>query len=212
MGWFRKLVESPSWKAAMGFVFLVFFAIRASAQLGTPPIVLVQPTDVTVQAGNTAVISATVAPSLTPQNFFWFFNGHPVATNALITVSNNVNLALDIISALVVRNANSTNAGIYSLRITNGVGSTVSSNATLTVQSPTITNAIYFVPSGLALGANGFQIELSGPAGSNFVIQISSNLEHWVSISTNPAPAGSVSYLDVSAKTNPVRFYRAFIR
>jgi Immunoglobulin I-set domain len=211
MGWFRKPIECPRWKAAVSFVFLAFLAIHARAQLGTPPIILVQPSDASVQLGNAAIVSATVAPSLTPQNFYWFFNGQPVVTNADITVSNTINLALDFISALVIHNANSNNAGIYSLRITNGVGSAVSSNATLTVQFPTITNAIYFVTSGLALGANGFQVQLSGPAGSNFVIQISSNLENWISISTNPAPAGSVTYLDTSATTNTVRFYRAFI-
>jgi hypothetical protein len=156
-----------------------------------------------------AIISATVAPSLTPQKFYWFFNGQPIVSNADITVSNGINLALDIISALVVNNASSSNAGIYSLRITNGVGSAVSSNATLTVLSPTAT--IYFVTSGIGFSADGFQIQLSGPAGSNFVIQASSDLKTWVSISTNPAPTGSVSYLDTSAKTNTVRFYRAFI-
>ena len=212
MRWFRKIIECPRRKAAVSLVFLAFFAIHARAQLGTPPIILVQPSGVSVQLGNTAIISAVVAPSLTPQNFYWFFNGQPVVTNANITVSNKVNLALEIISALVVRNANSNNAGIYLLRITNGVGSAASSNATLTVQSPTITNAIYFLPSGLALSANGFQIQLSGPAGFDFVIQASSDLKNWVSVSTNPAPAGSVTYLDASATTNAVRFYRAFIR
>ncbi|MDE3067404.1 MAG: immunoglobulin domain-containing protein [Verrucomicrobiota bacterium] len=209
---FRSLLECLRRKAAVNLVFLAFFAIQARAQLGTPPIILVQPSDVGVQQGETAVLSATVAPSLTPQNFYWFFNGQPVVTNADITVSNTINLALDIVSALVVNNANSNYTGVYSLRITNGVGSAVSSNATLTVLPLTITNSIYFVTSGLALTVNGFQIQLSGPTGSNFVIQASSDLRNWVSISTNPAPAGSVSYLDASGKTNALRFYRAFIQ
>lgn len=211
MGWFRRLIECPRREAVAGLVSLVFFAAQARAQLGTPPIILVQPSEVSVQPGGTAIISVTVAPSLTPQNLYWFFNGQPIVTNADITVSNTINLSLDIISALVVNNANSNNAGIYSLRITNGVGSVVSSNATLTVLSLAITNPIYFITSGLALNANGFQTQLSGPIGSNLVIQASSDLKYWVSISTNPAPTGSVSYLDASAKTNAVRFYRAFI-
>jgi len=211
MGLFRNLIERPRWRAAAILVFAAFLAMPARAQLGTPPIILTQPLGVvSVQPGGTAIISATVAPSLTPQNFYWFFNGHPVVTNADVTVSNSVNLSLDLISALVVHNANSNQAGIYSLRITNGVGSAVSSNSTLAVLSLTITN-IYFVPSGIGLGANGFQILLSGPAGSSIVIQASTNLKNWVPISTNPAPSGSVSYLDVSAKTNTVRFYRALI-
>lgn len=211
MGWFRRFIECPRREAAAGLVFLAFFAFQVRAQLGTPPIVLVQPSNVSVPQGETAVISATVATSLTPQHFYWFCNGQPVVTNADVTVSNTINLALNIISALVINQANSSNAGIYALRITNGIGSAVSSNATLTVLSPTITNAIDFVTSGLALNADGFQIQLSGPSGSNFVIQASADLKNWVSISTNPAPTGSVSYLDTSAKTNAVRFYRAFI-
>jgi|SRR5690348_7269917 len=209
MGWRCKVIEGPRRKAAVSLVFLALFALPAQAQLGTPPIILVQPLSLSVQPGQTAVMSATVAPSLTPQNFHWFFNGRPVATNAEITASNTLNSALDIISVLVVSNANSSNAGTYSLRITNGVGSAVSSNAILTVSAPTIN--ISFVTAGLGLSAGGFQIQLSGPGGSNFVIQASSDLKNWVSISTNPAPAGSVTYLDVSAKTNAVRFYRAFI-
>jgi hypothetical protein len=212
VGWFRKLIERPRRKTAAGLVFLVFFAFQACAQLGTPPFILLQPSPATVQLGDTAIISATVSPTLTPQKFYWFFNGRPIVTNANIMVINTNDLALDIINALVIGKAGSTNAGVYSLRITNGVGSAVSSNATLTVQSLTITNTIYFVSSGIALSVNGFQIQISGPAGSNFVIQASSDLKNWVSISTNPAPLGSVSYLDVSAKTNQIRFYRAFIK
>lgn len=211
MGWFRKFGECPCRKATVSVALLAFLAINARAQLGTSPIILVQPLNISVQPGNTAVISAVVAPSLTPQNFYWFFNGQPIATNTGITVSNAINLTLDIVSALVVSHADSAKAGIYSLRITNGVGSAVSSDAALTVLSLTITNAT-FVNSGTGLSAGGFQIQLAGPAGSNFVIQASSDLKNWVSISTNPAPAGSVTYLDTSAKANTVRFYRAFVQ
>lgn len=195
----------------MTLVLLTCSAILARAQLGTPPIILRQPLDVTVQPGGPAIISAIVATSVTPQNFYWFFNGQPMVTNPNVTVSNTLTLTLDILSEVVVGTANSTNAGIYSLRITNGVGFAVSSNATLTVLSSTTTNVLLFVTSGIELSANGLQLQLSGPVGSNIVIQASSDLTHWVSISTNPLPAGSVTYLDASAKTNSVRFYRAFI-
>jgi len=208
---FLKPIGCRRRKAAVSLVFLVSFAIHARAQLGTPPIILVQPSGTNVLQGETAIISAIVAPSLTPQNFYWFFNGHPVVTNPDITVSNTFDLALDITSALIVQNANSNDAGVYSLRITNGVGFAVSSDATLTVRSLTITN-VSFVTSGIGLNAMGFQIQLSAPIGSTVVIQASSDLKNWVSISTNPVPAGSISYLDVSAKTNTARFYRGFIQ
>jgi hypothetical protein len=212
MGWFRKFIVCVRRCAVLNLVFVAFLAVQARAQLGFPPIILLQPLDVSVLQGETAIIAVTMAPSLTPQNYYWFFNGQPVVTNTDIVVSNYLNLALNIVSVLVVSHASSTNAGIYSLRITNGVGSAVSSSATVTVASLTITNAIYFVASGIGLSANGFQIQLSGPAGSNFVIQASSDLKNWTSISTNSAPTGSVSYLDASAKGRSVRFYRAFVQ
>ena len=211
MGWFRKLIKDRRRKAAGSFVFLACFAIQARAQLGTPPIILVQPPSKTVQQGGTAIISAVVAPSLTPQNFYWFFNGQPVVTNSNLTVSNSTTLTLDILSAVVVQTANSTNAGSYSLRLTNGVGFAVSTNATLTVLSSATTNLLVFVTSGIELSANGFHLQLVGPAGSNFVIQSCSDLSSWVSISTNPAPTGTATCVDASAKTNTLRFYRAFI-
>ena len=211
MGPFRKLIDYPRWRAAASLILLSFLSIPAHAQLGTGPIIVLQPLDVSVQQGGTALISAIVAPSLTPQNFYWFFNGQPIATNSNVIVSNSATLTLDILSQVVVHAANSTNAGGYSLRLTNGVGSAVSSNATLTVLSSTTTNVLLFVTSGIELSANGFQLQLTGPPGSNFVIQASSDLRNWVSISTNPAPAGSVTYVDAAAKTNTLRFYRAFI-
>lgn len=209
---FRRLEKHFRRKVAATLVVLACFTVQARAQLGTPPIILVQPLGLTVQPGGLAVISAVVAPSLTPQNFYWFFNGQPIVTNANLTVSNAVDVVLGIISAVVVHDVHPDNAGIYSLRITNGVGYAVSSNATLTVLSQPSTNVIYFVTSGLAFEANGFRMQLFGPSGSNFVIEASSNLQNWVPISTNAAPTGTVSYLDTAAKTNTVRFYRAFIR
>src|SRR6267378_2163821 len=106
MGCFRKPIKCLRWKAAASLVFLACFAIHARAQLGTPPIILLQPPAVGVQLRDTAIILATMAPSLTPQKFYWFFNGRPIATNADLIVSNKVNLSLDIISALVIHNAN----------------------------------------------------------------------------------------------------------
>lgn len=212
MNWCRKLIECLQPKAVLGFVFFFSLAVNGHAQLGASPTILIQPLGATIPLGGTAIISATVAPSLTPQKFYWFFNGQPIATNSDLTVSNATNLALDFITALIVSHASSNRAGIYSLRVTNGIGAAVSSNATLVVLSQSITNVIYFVGSGIGLGADGFRLELSGPPGSNFVIQASSDLKKWVSISTNPAPTGDVSYLDDSVRTNSIRFYRAFIQ
>jgi len=85
-----------------------------------PPVILTQPTNVTAYVGGLAAFTtaATGSPLLSYQ---WNFNGQTNfitgATNAVLTISN-VQLA---------------NAGVYALTVTNGFGSAVSSNVTLTV-------------------------------------------------------------------------------
>jgi Immunoglobulin domain len=63
-----------------------------------------------------------------------------------------------------------------------------------------------------ALTSKGFNLQLSGPVGSTVVIEASSDMVHWVPISTNAAPTGSVSCTDTNAKNLPFRYYRAMIQ
>jgi len=65
--------------------------------------------------------------------------------------------------------------------------------------------------TGVGVGTNGmFFFNLNGPVGSNYVIQVSSNLVNWVNQATNGIPAGGVSVLDFPIQTNqPHMFYRA---
>ena len=54
---------------------------------------------------------------------------------------------------------------------------------------------------------------LSGQAASVFVVQASTNLVDWLSISTNTVPsAGPALIVDTSAATRPHCFYRALPR
>ena len=65
--------------------------------------------------------------------------------------------------------------------------------------------------TGVGLSANGmFFFNLNEPVGSNYVIQVSSNLVNWVNQATNGIPAGGVRALDFPIQTNqPQMFYRA---
>jgi hypothetical protein len=88
-----------------------------------PPIIVAQPQSQTVAAGQTATFIA-VAGGSGPLTYHWYFNTNsplPNATNALLTL-NGVQL---------------TNAGAYSVAVSNSVGSTNSAFALLTVTSPT---------------------------------------------------------------------------
>jgi len=86
------------------------------------PVITSQPQDRTVIAGQNVTLNVE-ADGSAPLAYQWFFNTNtplPAATNALFTVFN----------------AQSTNAGIYSVRVTNSAGSVTSDFAALTVNQP----------------------------------------------------------------------------
>lgn len=88
------------------------------------PMILVQPANVTVNAGNAAVMTIS-AKGAGPLSYQWKRNGGNVGTN-------NPNL--------IINNVQSSQAGSYTCVVTNGSGSVTSSPATLTVVNvaPTI--------------------------------------------------------------------------
>ena len=86
------------------------------------PHITVQPTNLTVSAGDTATLVAVVSGS-EPLACHWFFN----ATNALPAGTN---------ATLVVANAQLADAGAYQLVATNILGSATSQVARLTVVAP----------------------------------------------------------------------------
>jgi YD repeat-containing protein len=65
--------------------------------------------------------------------------------------------------------------------------------------------------TGISMTAGGmFEFYLNGPVGSNYVVQVSSNLVNWVNQSTNAIPISGVSVFDFPIqKTQPQKFYRA---
>ena len=107
------------------------FTLGVAAPLSpVAPVITSQPADKTVTAG--ANVSFTVGVYGTPSPAYqWMFNGTSViagATNSTLTI-NNVQL---------------TDAGTYSVVITNSAGSTNSTAATLTVNAPTTNGYVYF--------------------------------------------------------------------
>lgn len=165
---------------------------QAHAQVGPPPVIVVQPLDVTAPVGGTANF-AVVAVSGTTLSYQWRKDG------------------IDIPGAkksnYTIHGAQTTDAGRYSVVVNNAAGAVVSSNALLEV----IDVPLSFTSS--VMTTNGFKMQLSGPAGSNFVIFASSNLANWVAISTNAASAGGIAnFTDTSARNFSARFYRALVQ
>ena len=98
---------------------------NATLTVGYPPVILTQPQSQTVLAGQPASFSVGAAGDA-PLNYQWRFGGTDIAG----ATGTNYSIA----------SAQPTNAGSYSVRISNAIGSTNSSTATLTVNvPPTIT-------------------------------------------------------------------------
>jgi trimeric autotransporter adhesin len=120
------------------------------------PVILQQPAAQNALEGNNVTFSVT-ATSVTPMGYQWYFD----STDLLIGQTN---------SSLALTNVQSTNAGSYSVVITNCVGSTTSELAVLTVQARpyvvftgTLTNltnyvfasdSTYFIDTSVGLYSN----------------------------------------------------------
>jgi hypothetical protein len=86
---------------------------------GAAPAITLQPTNALVSAGNNVTFTSA-ASGTAPFGYQWYFNG----SNAISAATN---------ASLTLTNVQMTNAGNYSVTVTNRFGSTSSSNAVLTV-------------------------------------------------------------------------------
>jgi glucuronoarabinoxylan endo-1,4-beta-xylanase len=137
-----------------------------------PPAITQQPVSQTNYVKGTANFAVTVAGSA-PLNCRWFFN-----TNSALAAATNFSLTLTNLSL--------TNAGSYSVVITNNLGSVTSAVATLTVLSlphPAITSFRLSGTNIICYGTNGLI------TGGQFYTLASTNLAlpwtNWLSIATN---------------------------
>jgi pectate lyase len=92
-----------------------------TVDIPTGPSIVTQPQDVTVLPGDTATLSVVAGGSM-PLIYQWYFN-----TNTLLPDATD--------STLTISNAQLANAGVYSVVVSNMVGSVLSSNAVLTINT-----------------------------------------------------------------------------
>jgi hypothetical protein len=190
-------------KVAVLLAFFGFWVGKCDAQLGTPPIIAVQPVGCTVPKGGTITLTST-ATSLTPMNFTWIVNGHQLSAN---WVSNTVVPLVGTVSTLTIKNASMGNTGSYTMTVSNAVGATTSINANVTVTgNATAPMMLSIVTNGPA--GNGFGIQVSAPDGSNFVLEASSDFRNWQPLCTNKGSSGTITYTDTDWTNYPARFYR----
>jgi hypothetical protein len=95
----------------------------------TPPSISSPPQDLTVVSGNTANFSATASGS-TPLTYQWKLNGNNLVNGARISGATSSGLSITSVQA--------SDAGNYTITVSNAVGSVTSAPAALTVNGPPV--------------------------------------------------------------------------
>ena len=167
----------------------------ATLIVNAPPLITTEPQSQTVTVGQDASFSV-VAGGTAPLSYQWSLNGTALSGGAS--------------SVLTLTNVQTTDAGSYTVVVTNPVGSATSAVATLTVTNPPCTTPPRFGSAGMT--ANGFTFQLSVSIGCDYVILASTNLKDWTPISSNVALTETLEFTDSTATNLSVRFYRARVQ
>ncbi len=106
-----------------------------------------------------------------------------------------------------------TNSLLYTGPINLLNNATVSASSFRTGYVNSVTTSATFLVEPLRFTSQGFtntmfQLGFFGIAGSNYVLQATTNFAAWTSISTNTAPAAGFNLQDPKATNYPYRFYR----
>ena len=149
-----------------------------------PPSISSQPASLVVLAGSNVTFSVSAAGSA-PLNYQWQFHG--------------ANQSGATSSSLLLPGVTTNQTGPYQVIVNNAAGSITSALATLSVYNTAAATL-------RSPGRNGadFQFIIDGVPGYSYAIQVSTDLQHWTTISTN-----SSSFVDPKAGEFPARFYRA---
>lgn len=198
--WFQKIVN-----------YLIFGLFTANAQaqiVFSAPSFVVQPVGISVQNGGIAVLTTSAASVPLPiTSVTWNLNGKAIssANVSILTVNAGVSAS----SVLMLTNFSTANAGNYTVTFANRSGSVTSSNVAVVALGNVVPAVVNLVSSGTGMIKQGFKLQFSAPAGSNVVIEATSDLSNWSPITTNTTGNGSVTYTDAVAKVVSCRFYRA---
>jgi hypothetical protein len=150
------------------------------------PYIIGQPKGRIVSQGST-VSFAVAAIAQNPISYQWSKDGFPISTATNAT--------------LLIPNVQPSQAGLYTVAISNGLTGVVSAPAALAVVFSSGAGAPGFT-------SNQFGFGISGPAANTFVVEASTNLQTWLPLSTNTFGLGQFQFLDSGSATNPIRFYR----
>jgi subtilisin-like proprotein convertase family protein len=158
-----------------------------------PPVITSQPQDQTVVGGQTSTFSVIASNA---QFYVWRTNGVALTEGGRFLGTTSPNL---VMTGTVTNDS----ARLFSCVVSNANGSVTSSNALLTVVSP---STPFF--TGAAFANGSFQATLNGAPMSNYIVLVSSDLASWKTLQTVTSPSGRTNISDAGAGRQ-VRFYRA---
>jgi uncharacterized repeat protein (TIGR03803 family) len=105
---------------------------------------------------------------------------------------------------LILNDVGLGNAGAYDVVVSNPYGSVTSS--VVIVKIPP------FFTAPQIFGMTNFTFQLSGPAGSNYVLQASTNLSDWNSVSTSAIPVSGIVKITNAISGDNRRFFRVHLQ
>ena len=163
----------------------------ATLTVNVPPTITTQPANQTVNEGSNVTFSV-VASGTAPLSYQW--------------KKDNVAIVGATSATLTLNSVTTSQAGSYTVVVSNVAGSVPSAAATLTVQQP-FEVKLRFASSTTVNGH--FKCSLTGPINSSYIIWASTDLVHWTAVQTNRVVDGTSEYLDPGPLGTGSEFYRA---
>jgi hypothetical protein len=180
-----------NWGGAGGVGDKTFGYIRSTAPSPAPTISITNPAAGAVFAApaNVSIAANATVSSGTVTNVQFFTNN--VSLGSVQTPPFNLT-------------ANNLAAGAYALKV---VATASGISATSAMVNVTVVNPVAVNLSGANLNGGQFSFSYTADTGLSYVIQSSSNLVDWVSLTTNIASGSSMPFADPFGST-AVKFYR----
>jgi hypothetical protein len=159
-----QAVNGGDYKVVVSNLFGAATSLVARLTVTFPPVITVQPQSHSVVIGSRVVFSIT-AEGAEPFSYSWRRNG--------LSVPGGTG------QILILNNVQTSQAGTYTVRVSNADGATTSAPAVLRVGCARL---------DLVTTAEGPQLNVVGQLGGTYEIQISSDLANWSTLATEVGP------------------------